>query len=129
MNNIPNASAPMASLTRPMTTAMAAAIATEIPEETDIDKIIFAFSDETLQQTKIKSKHDFIAEVILTTRNGWTAELCNVLDKDCPICFGTVQYQYTLKTRCGHTYHRNCILANMLDYERYICPKCDAAIN
>jgi hypothetical protein len=75
----------------------------------------------------LKSKHDVVAEVLLTYKYSIKAYSKWGKEEDCKICFETMKNQYVLQYPCDptHVVHRNCALMNIL-HHRYTCPICRA---
>lgn len=68
--------------------------------------------------------NDILAEILITLKGG-TA--CASYDKneDCPICFASMKNTYTITHVCDqHTFHRSCVLLNIIQSKRYVCPCC-----
>ena len=65
-------------------------------------------------------------ETLLITKHGWNNEYKN---KDCAICLESLVDRHSLTTNCGHSFCRNCILTNMIKYERVKCPCCPITID
>jgi hypothetical protein len=65
-------------------------------------------------------------ETLLLTKYGWNNEYNN---KDCAICLESLKNKHSLTTNCEHSFCRNCILANIMIYERINCPCCPIIIN
>ena len=42
--------------------------------------------------------------------------------EECPICIETLHNEYVFILPCGHTFHRECILENIITHDRHECP-------
>ena len=83
---------------------------------------------QNMMQIPLNSKDDILAELILIQKHNVQAISKWPSDDMCPICFDTLKDQYTLQYPCGdpkHSFHRNCILSNIIVYNRGVqCAVC-----
>ena len=73
----------------------------------------------------LNSSDDLLAEIVLESRHDWEIRVNHPFLGECQICLDEIVGTYTLTTNCQHSFHRNCILKNVLDYKRDKCPTCD----
>ena len=66
---------------------------------------------------------EFLLEVAMI-RNGMKVYEKYAEDEPCQICWNSVGGEYTFKLVCGHLYHRNCMLNNIINYNRGGCEVC-----
>ena len=44
------------------------------------------------------------------------------IDEDCVYCLDTMKDKYVIKLPCGHIFHRNCFLEQLLVHKITLCP-------
>ena len=83
-------------------------------------------TEQNSLQMPLNSKDDIVAEILLITRYGLNAYSKYDKDESCQICLDSLQNQYVLQYPCDpkHTFHRNCLLTNVLNYYQISCPTC-----
>ena len=83
-------------------------------------------SEKMPVQVPLNSKYDIIAELGLIIKLGITAHEKWHEDENCAICIDPMKDQYVLSYPCtaSHTFHRNCVLTNLLHHGRVNCPSC-----
>ena len=66
-------------------------------------------------------------EIVLIKNYNCTSNGSYEKEEDCPICIESMKDMYVFSLPCGHTFHRECIVDNILTYHRYECPfpKCE----
>ena len=65
----------------------------------------------------------FLFEVVLL-RNGMNVYEKYANDEPCCICWESLKNKYTYELKCQHAYHRNCMLTNLITYNRGGCEIC-----
>lgn len=55
---------------------------------------------------------------------GWTQEKSSKINDRCKICLDELAGQYVLTTGCNHSFHKDCILRDIAEYDRSACPDC-----
>lgn len=74
---------------------------------------------------QVTSYDDVITEIVAELIAGWHVTEKDPCREECKICLENLFGTYTITTQCHHTFHRNCILKNLIDYERDSCPICE----
>lgn len=100
-------------------------------EKISTENISSEFTDKTSNehvssQIPLNSKDDIVAELILICRYGLNVYSKYHTDDNCDICFDSLLDQYAFQYPCNpkHTFHRNCLLTNVLQYMKISCPTC-----
>lgn len=81
----------------------------------------------------VKKKRDdninnsIFAEILLTYRYKCIAIKSYNLYHECAICKDSMKDKYVIQLECKHTFHRNCILNSILNYNNMECimPLCE----
>ena len=66
---------------------------------------------------------DLLAEVVISNQGGKSHHSYDK-DEPCDICWDPLKNKYTIVMSCNHKFHRHCILANMLKFNKPKCPMC-----
>jgi hypothetical protein len=77
-------------------------------------------------QIPLNSKDDIVVEILLIIHHGLNVYSKYNKDETCDICLDSLLNQYVLQYPCNikHTFHRNCLLTNILNYTKISCPTC-----
>jgi hypothetical protein len=73
---------------------------------------------------QLDSSDDVILEIFADLMGEWIIEDRDICLEDCQICLEPMYGTYTITTGCKHTFHRNCLFKNLLDFAREQCPVC-----
>lgn len=68
--------------------------------------------------------NSLFTQAILLKNYGWKSFKCNYDGKKCDICWNDLKDSYVLQTECDHVYHKECILKNIIEWNRQQCPTC-----
>lgn len=73
---------------------------------------------------QLDSTDDVILEIFAELIGEWSVTERDICIEDCQICLENMYDMYTITTGCHHTFHRNCLFKNLLDFFREKCPVC-----
>jgi hypothetical protein len=69
--------------------------------------------------------NDILIEVIMLLNKSVQSHDIFPCNYDCEICFDDIKGKYGMVLKCGHCYHRNCFLSNVVRFKRSKCSVCE----
>lgn len=77
------------------------------------------------EQKNFKSTDNDILLEVLLLNDGFQSVKSYTETKKCKLCNETMKDAYCLIFKCNHAYHRNCILQDTLEKNKYQCTICE----
>lgn len=80
-----------------------------------------------MDTTTDKKELEILIEMLMCMKYGWIQHPSyKITYETCAICWNNMFRDYVLETKCGHCYHRECIIEAIL-HKYKACPECNTA--